>query len=299
MIGRKQTNTAEYKKLTELEWLFAKALKKGGDTQTARFQSALSDMGEVNKNGETVDFDRAEINENGNKETLLPNDGENGNIQFAINDGVVEIRLDSEYQKAIDNAKTANEQRKIAFDYIKDNLKGVYIANDNREINIQNVTAKKITHNAPVTKLRMVENLAEMVEAGELQGVTPTPNHPKFREFVYYNTDIKFITDNEVLEYSARLNVGVRANGESVLYDINPYSKKSSALPDNGRSTLTEVKQPTKQSETNSTPSIRNSLSNSQQNLEKNAKGENVNDSDIIYPIVLLIAKKNRGYSNP
>lgn len=133
---------------------------------------------------------------------------------------VVEVDMDAEIQKQFDNA-TPKERSKIAYRYIMDNLCGKYAAHDGREITISGVGADKMSHTTNETKIRVLPKLADLIKAGELQGIKDV-THKKFNKFAYYKVTFQ-IRDNR---YVALLNVGIRANGESTLYDINPFNKQ-------------------------------------------------------------------------
>ena len=60
-----------------------------------------------------------------------------------------------------------------------------------------------------------------LIKASKFKGVVDV-NHNIFKKFAYYDTF--FSIKNET--YSAKLNIGIRKNGFSTLYDINPFSKQ-------------------------------------------------------------------------
>lgn len=132
----------------------------------------------------------------------------------------VEVRMDTAIQRQFDNA-TPKERSKIAYRYIMDNLRGKYAADDGRTITISGVGADKMSHTTNETKIRVLPELARLIEAGKLQGIKDV-EHKKFSKFAYY--DVSFQIGKE--RYTALLNVGIRANGESTLYDINPFNKQ-------------------------------------------------------------------------
>ena len=67
----------------------------------------------------------------------------------------------------------------------------------------------------------MSPHLADFIRAGEFQGIKDVM-HKKFIKFAYYK--VTFQIGKE--KYSALLNIGVRADGTSALYDINPFNKQ-------------------------------------------------------------------------
>ena len=78
---------------------------------------------------------------------------------------VVNIDLSSDIQKKFDNA-TPKERTKIAYNYIKSNLRGAYKARNNVEINIHESTANKISHTLYEPKIRTTPQLAEIINKG-------------------------------------------------------------------------------------------------------------------------------------
>lgn len=139
---------------------------------------------------------------------------------------IVKVDMDADIQKQFDRA-TPKERQNIAFRYIMDNLRGKYPAEDGRVVAIEKVGADKISHTLNETKIRVVPELAKLIEAGELEGVVEAKkegeqHHKLFTHFAYYNVPFKIGTDTFV----GRLNVGIRADGSSTLYDINPFNKQ-------------------------------------------------------------------------
>lgn len=132
---------------------------------------------------------------------------------------VVKVNLDSEIQKKFDCA-TPKERQKIAFDYIMKNLRGKYPTEDGRVVSIERVGAKKITHDQGEIKIRVVPDLGKFIQAGEFIE-TKEANHKYFKGFAYYKVSFQF--GKEL--YSAILNVGIRENGDSTLYEINQFHK--------------------------------------------------------------------------
>lgn len=135
-------------------------------------------------------------------------------------DEVVTIKMDADIQKQFDRA-TPKERSKIAYRYIMDNLCGKYPAQDGREIIISGVGADKMSHTTNETKIRVLPVLAELIRVGRLQGVKEV-EHNKFVKFAYYKVFFQMGHDT----FSALLNVGIRPNGVSTLYDINPFNKQ-------------------------------------------------------------------------
>lgn len=139
---------------------------------------------------------------------------------------IVKVNMDSEIQKQFDRA-TPKERQNIAFRYIMENLRGKYPAEDGRVVAIEKVGADKISHTLNETKIRVVPELAKLIEAGKLQGVAEAKkdgdkSHKLFTHFAYYNVPFKIGADTFV----GRLNVGIRTDGSSTLYDLNPFNKQ-------------------------------------------------------------------------
>lgn len=133
---------------------------------------------------------------------------------------VVEVDLTADIQKQFDNA-TPKERSKIAYRYIMDNLWGKYPAKDGREISISGVGADKMSHTVHIEKIRVLPELAELIRTGKYIGVIDV-THKKFAKMAYYK--VAFRIGNH--KYNALLNVGIRENGDSTLYDINPFNKE-------------------------------------------------------------------------
>lgn len=137
------------------------------------------------------------------------------------NNDIVEINLDSDIQKQFDNA-TPKERSKIAYKYIKDNLRGHYQAKNGIEILIQESTANKISHTLFETKIRTTPQLAELIKTGKYIKTEKSEGHKLFNRFVYYEVNIKI----KNIVYNALINVGVNNRQECVLYDINKFLEK-------------------------------------------------------------------------
>lgn len=132
----------------------------------------------------------------------------------------VKVNMDAEIQKQFDKA-TPKERTKIAYNYIMNNLRGKYAANDGRMVAIERVGAKEITHTLYEPKIRVTPELAKLIETGNLIDIK-NADHSKFKQFAYYSVD--FQMGNDV--YNAVINVGIRDDGSSTLYDINQFKKQ-------------------------------------------------------------------------
>lgn len=137
---------------------------------------------------------------------------------------IVEVEMDAEVQKRLDSATTKKERQKIAFRYIMDTLRGKYSAADGRTVAIERVGADKITSKDNREKLRACPALADMIKAGEYSHSAPAENKPKekFVQFAYYSVRVKM--GNEM--FDGLLNVGIRKDGSSTLYDLRPLVKQ-------------------------------------------------------------------------
>lgn len=131
----------------------------------------------------------------------------------------VKIDMDADIQKQFDNA-SPKERQKIAFDYIMKNLRGKYPAEDGRVVAIEKIGAKKITHDRGDIKIRVVPKLGELIQSGNFIE-SKDADHKIFKGFAYYKVHFQF--RDEI--YSAILNVGIRENGDSTLYEINQFNK--------------------------------------------------------------------------
>lgn len=107
----------------------------------------------------------------------------------------IKVEMNSELQMAISKVNNPNEQRKIVFDYIMNNIRGKYITKDGREVAITRKTASKYTHDANETKLRATPELANMIMQSESLGVVEA-QHKIFAKFAYYKTI--FQVDNQL-----------------------------------------------------------------------------------------------------
>lgn len=132
---------------------------------------------------------------------------------------IVNIAIDTNIQRQFDKA-TPKERSKIAYQYILDNLRGRYPTADGKSVLIERVGAKKISHTLFEPKIRVIPQLGELISAGTFIE-TKTVNHSKFAEFSYYDVDVRIGSES----YHAVLNIGVRANGDSTLYEINQFEK--------------------------------------------------------------------------
>lgn len=152
-------------------------------------------------------------------------DIKNTYIPRETHNDVVKVEMDAKVQKQLSAAQTPKERQKIAFRYIMDNLRGKYSAADGRTVAIERVGASKITSVDRVDKLRACPALADMIKAGKYDHSARGEDKPnkKFEEFAYYRIRVKI--GDEV--YNGMLNVGIRADGSSTLYDLRPFDKES------------------------------------------------------------------------
>lgn len=139
---------------------------------------------------------------------------------------VVKVNLDSDIQREFDRA-TPKERQKIAFDYIMRNLRGKYPMGDGRIVAIERVGADKMSHTLVETKIRVLPELAQLITTGEFEGIVKSDKgdgmpHSSFTSFAYYKVWFQIGNDR----YIGLLNVGIRADGSSTLYDLNPFDKQ-------------------------------------------------------------------------
>ena len=102
-----------------------------------------------------------------------------------------------------------------------DHLTGKYTARDGREISISSVGADKITHRNIDVKLRVSPELATLIKTSKFEGVVDV-EHKRFAKMAYYKTMFQLGNDT----YVGTLNIGIRSNGDSTLYDLNPFNKQ-------------------------------------------------------------------------
>ncbi len=174
------------------------------------------------KNGQFVGNGSDEKKEYDN----LPSAGKivaNYDKRFGKNDNasqeIVKVRMDATIQKQFDNS-TPKERSKIAYHYIMDNLRGKYPTKDNREVFIERVGAKEIAHTLYEPKIRVTPELGQLIKVGEFLKISKAEHGP-FKDFAYYKVNIEMANDT----YCAVLNIGIRDNGDSTLYDINQFNK--------------------------------------------------------------------------
>lgn len=134
---------------------------------------------------------------------------------------VVKVDMDAEVQKQLSEAKTPKERQRIAYRYVMDNLSGKYATQEGRTVTISSVGADKITHKDIEVKLRASPHLADFIKAGELENIKDV-EHNKFAKFAYYKVTFQLGKDT----YTGMLNVGIRSDGSSTLYDLNPFNKQ-------------------------------------------------------------------------
>ncbi len=134
----------------------------------------------------------------------------------------VEVDLTADIQKQFDNA-TPEERRNIAFKYIMDNLRGKYPTKDGRIVAIEKVGAKKIKNTLNEVKIRVIPELDELIKSGQFQYIKADQGdkHKNFVGFAYYK--VSFRVGSEV--YNGMLNIGIRENGDSTLYELNQISR--------------------------------------------------------------------------
>lgn len=136
---------------------------------------------------------------------------------------VVQIDVNSDFQKQLDKAETPKERQKIAFRYIMDNLRGQYTSTDGRTVAIERIGAKKMTYQDNKDKLRVCPALADLINAGEYDHSAKGEDkqNKKFENFAYYKVRVKM--GEEI--YTGMLNIGIREDGSSTLYDLRPFYK--------------------------------------------------------------------------
>lgn len=149
-------------------------------------------------------------------------------MQREVSNGetVVKVNLDSDIQREFDRA-TPKERQKIAFDYVMRHLRGKYPMGDGRIVAIERVGADKMSHTLVEAKIRVLPELAQLITTGEFEGIVKSDKgdgmpHSSFTSFAYYK--VRFQIGND--RYIGLLNVGIRADGSSTLYDLNPFDKQ-------------------------------------------------------------------------
>ena len=181
----------------------------GGDRKTARGE-AVTRLRQLAENKRKNDG----FKEQGKQSNYF--DKDNSNIE------TVEVDLTADIQKQLDNA-TPEERRNIAFKYIMDNLRGKYPTKDGRIVAIEKVGAKKIKNTLNEVKIRVIPELDELIKSGQFQYIKADQGdkHKNFVGFAYYK--VSFRVGDEV--YNGMLNIGIRENGDSTLYELNQISR--------------------------------------------------------------------------
>ncbi|GBU20484.1 hypothetical protein R80B4_00362 [Fibrobacteres bacterium R8-0-B4] len=146
----------------------------------------------------------------------------------------IDVDMTTGIQKKLTATDSVKERRSIAYAYIMDNLRGRYPTDDMLEIIVTKRSADKLTNMAPDIRLKVVPELANIIRIGKHPQIKDA-EHSLFVKFAYY--DVRFKLDNDC--YTAVMNVGIRENGESVLYQINQF--KNEAAP----YSVGEVRNPT------------------------------------------------------
>jgi hypothetical protein len=147
----------------------------------------------------------------------------------------IRIDLDTEIQKQFDSA-TPYERRKIAFEYVKKNLRASYAASDARIVTIDNRGANKITDTFNETKIRLSPELANFIEVGTLKNIVEA-KHKIYDKFAYYKVEFVINNNGQDIWYDALLNIGIISQkGYASLYDINPFNKKAAPVVSDSQS---------------------------------------------------------------
>jgi hypothetical protein len=133
----------------------------------------------------------------------------------------VDVDLARDVQKKLDAAGTIQEKRRIALQHIMDNLRGKYATNDGRTVEVNRRSANELTFGAPEIRLRAVPELENIIKTGNLKEIKPA-EYGIFENFAYYEAMIKIGDDY----YSALINIGVKQDGGSFMYQINKFEKR-------------------------------------------------------------------------
>ncbi len=151
----------------------------------------------------------------------------------------VDVDLTTDIHRMLQATASVNERRKIAYGYIMNNLRGRYSIDGNQEIFVTKRSADKLTNAAPDIRLNVIPELADIIRIGK-HPIIKDAEHSLFVKFAYYDICFKLGSDY----YTATMNVGIRENGEGVLYQINRF--KNEAAPFN----VGEVRNPTPEEDT-------------------------------------------------
>ncbi|MCM1368274.1 MAG: hypothetical protein NC184_05660 [Roseburia sp.] len=196
--------------MSSLGWLYGILQGHKIDTDGMTPKEAFDKLDELQKAGKLTDSE-AKTCEERRKKTLPTKK-------------VVKVKMDAEVQKQLEAAKTPKERQQIAFRYIMDNLRGQYEAPDGRTVAIERVGADKMTYQDNLDKLRVCPALADMIKAGEYDhsAAAEEKANKKFVEFAYYRVRVRMGDET----YAGMLNVGIRKDGSSTLYDLRPFHKE-------------------------------------------------------------------------
>jgi len=143
--------------------------------------------------------------------------------KIAGGDKVVKVDLSSKIQKAILEASSPSERRKLAYRYIMENFAGDHKTSDGRVITINSITAGKMTYDDHPIKIKVSPQLADLLQKSEFShmGELSKERKDNFVKFAYYNTDF----DINGTMYKGQLNIGITNSNKAVLYDIKPITK--------------------------------------------------------------------------
>lgn len=203
--------------MSSLGWLYGILQGHKIDTEGMSPKEAFDKLDELRKAGKLSDEEKKTADSRSGK-------FEQGTKKKLPTKKVVKVDMDAEVQKQLNAAKTPKERQTIAFRYIMENLRGQYEAEDGRTVAIERVGADKMTYQDNIDKLRVCPALADMIKAGEYDHSAPAEekSNKRFVEFAYYKVRVKM--GEEV--YEGMLNVGIRKDGSSTLYDLRPFHKE-------------------------------------------------------------------------
>ena len=93
---------------------------------------------------------------------------------------------------------------------------------DGRVVSVTRKSADELTHDAHDDRIRVIPELANIIKIGKHPEIKDA-THKLFIKFAYYDVTLKIGDDY----YTAKINIGIKEDGESVLYQINQFKEKA------------------------------------------------------------------------
>jgi hypothetical protein len=136
----------------------------------------------------------------------------------------VDVDLTTDVQRKLQETDSMSEKRQLVYKHVLENLRGKYTTRDGREVNVTRKSADELTFSAHKDSIRVIPELANIIKVGKLTDIKAV-KHKIFSKFAYYDVDLK-VGDSY---YTANMNIGIKEDGESVLYQINQFKEKAAS----------------------------------------------------------------------